>query len=111
MPGSLGCANRDAVLAEIARRKTGQRLCLERLAEVARARKAVTPGQVGGLGDADTRTRCDLHVALARREVERRHVERQSVMRLCDPERFGKAAGAGTQEPRVEGAAAALHRR
>src|SRR6266542_3664043 len=71
------------------------------LAQETRARKAVTPRLLRGLGNADADAHGDIGMRRACAEFERRCIERQAVVRAGDLERLGEAAGAGAQEPLV----------
>ena len=81
----------------------------ERLAEEARAFEAVAPGMIHRLGDADARSDGDLDVVRARKELERRLVERESVVLVGDAERLAQPSRARAQQPLVGDAAPAAH--
>src|SRR5579862_5822998 len=83
----------------------------ERLTEKARAFQAVAPRLFDRLGDADARSGDNLHLALARKERERRRVEGQAVLVVGDPQRLADPAGPGAEQPHVDDATPAAHDR
>ena len=72
-------------------RHSGRR---ERLTQESRAFLAVAPRQVGRLGNPDARSGDDLQGSLAGKNLERRSVERQPVMRAGDAQRLTDPPGA-----------------
>ena len=56
---------------------------------------------IGRLGDADARTDGDRDICGAGEKLERRLVERETVMRAGDAERLAQPAGTGAQQPLV----------
>src|SRR5262245_15778999 len=85
-------------------------LRFERLAEEARALEAVAPRLIHRLGEPDARTDGDVDVLPARAYLERRRIERKSVLRAGDAERLAQASRTRAQQPLVRDAAAAAHR-
>src|SRR5580693_9595734 len=83
----------------------------ERLTEKARTFQAVAPRLFDRLGDADARSGDNLHLALTRKERERRRVKRQAVLGVGYPQRLANPAGAGAKQPHVGDAAPAPHGR
>src|ERR1700693_1790068 len=73
----------------------------ERVAEKARAFQAVAPRLFDRLGDADARSSDNLHLVLAREELERRLVEGQAVLGVGYPQRLADPAGARAKQPYV----------
>src|SRR5215472_6960523 len=90
---------------------TAPRVTFERLADEARAFKAVAPGMIHGLGDPDTRADGDVDVARARENLEWRRIECKPVLRAGDGERLAQPSRPRPQQALVRDAAAAAHRR
>ena len=112
--GIYNIADDDGTVAiEKARNELGFdpafRLAAERLTEKARAFEAVTPRLFDRLGDADARSDDNLHRLRARKERERRLVERHAVLGVGDaaaPRRAGRARSkAAARRQRHAGAA------
>src|SRR5688572_18645269 len=81
----------------------------ERLTEKPRSLQPIAPRQLHRLRNSDTRAYEHLAFSAARTQLERRCVERQSIVRMRDAERFGEAAGPGAKQLRIGGAAAPVH--
>src|SRR3981189_1029922 len=71
---------------------------LERLAQIARPLEPEAPGPVRGPGDPNAGADGDFDVLLARKDLERRPVQRKSIVRGGDAERFTEASRARAQQ-------------
>ncbi len=90
-------------------RRRAARPRLDPPAEEARAGLRVAPVAVHRLRDPDPRPPRDRRVITGGAKLERRLVERQAVVRCCDPERLREAAGARAEQARVVEAAPLAH--
>ena len=81
----------------------------ERLADKARAAKTIAPWMLDRLGEPDARAYSDLDIVRARKNLKRRIVQREPILRVRDPKRLTQASWTGAQQPFVGDAAPPAH--